>query len=148
MELLIETEQAAAEARVCVNPSVVEQILLNLVDNACKYASDAVDRRLHLDVATGRSRVLLSLRDHGPGIAPSVAPRLFRPFTKSAHEAAHSAPGIGLGLALSRRLARDLGGDLWLDHDSAEGTRFVLMLPTVGKGGNRAEREGSADGRG
>ena len=109
--------------------SAVERILFNLVDNACKYARNAEDRRVHLvlDRADGCAR--LRVWDHGPGISGEQAPRLFVPFSKSAVDAAHSAPGVGLGLALSRRLARRMGGDLVLDRSVKGGACFVLSLP-------------------
>lgn len=109
--------------------SAVEQILMNLVDNACKYAGKADDRRIHLQVACSDGRVLLRVRDHGPGLDKRQLGRLFQPFCRSAHEAAGSAPGVGLGLALSRRLARDMGGDLDLERDYDSGAEFVLSLP-------------------
>lgn len=107
----------------------VERILVNLVDNACKYAATASDRRLHLTITRHGGLAAFSVRDHGPGIAPDLRRRLFTPFAKSAAEAATSAPGIGLGLALSRRLARQLGGDLRCDAPSDGGAAFVLELP-------------------
>jgi signal transduction histidine kinase len=128
MRLVVEGDDAARAAIVRANPSAVEQILFNLLDNACKYASGSDDPRLHLVLALGRDTAEVSLGDHGPGVAASVRRRLFRPFSKSAREAAHSAPGVGLGLALSRRLARDMGGDLRLDA-AAPGARFLLLLP-------------------
>ena len=129
MELLVERDQAALSTIVRTNPSAVEQILLNLVDNAGKYAAGEPDKRLHLRLTRTDGRVQLSVRDHGPGIPPPVHRRLFRSFSKSAHEAANSAPGIGLGLALSRRLARDMGGRLELDKTATDGACFVLTLP-------------------
>ncbi|MCL4191805.1 MAG: HAMP domain-containing histidine kinase, partial [Thermoguttaceae bacterium] len=128
MEVTSELDAAARGATVRANASAVEQIVFNLVDNACKYAASASDRRIHLAAHRNGSQVELRISDHGPGIAPSAAKRLFRPFSKSAREAAHSAPGVGLGLALSRRLARDMGADLALDRRS-EGASFVLTLP-------------------
>lgn len=109
--------------------SVVEQILVNLVDNAAKYARGAEDRRIHLDLEADGMRLSLSVRDHGPGLPRRAVRRLFRPFSKSALDAAQSAPGVGLGLALSRRLARALGGDLRLQRNGPDGARFVLTLP-------------------
>jgi len=97
------------------DPAAVEQILFNLVDNACKYAGASGDRRIHLEAARRGGRALLRVRDHGPGVNADVAGRMFRPFSRSAAEAAGSAPGVGLGLALSRRLARDMGGELRLE---------------------------------
>jgi signal transduction histidine kinase len=119
----------AAPALLRVDPSAVDQILSNLVDNAVKYAGDSPDRRLHVDLAASGRWLTVAVRDHGPGLPSRAVRRLFRPFSKSAHEAAHSAPGVGLGLALSRRLARALGGDLRLRDNGPEGACFVLTLP-------------------
>src|SRR5262249_23492360 len=120
-----------AQANVCVDISVVEQILTNLVDNAVKYAGGATDRRIHLDVAPAGRWIALSVRDHGPGLDPKVVRRLFRPFSESAHDAAQSAPGVGLGLALCRRLARSMGGDLRLAENGPAGAAFTLTIPVA-----------------
>jgi len=109
--------------------SMVEQVLANLVDNASKYAANSSDPRIELESRVTNSWVVLSIRDHGPGLPDRAMRRLFRPFSKSAHDAAHSAPGVGLGLALSRRLARALGGDLRLERNGPEGVTFSLTLP-------------------
>jgi signal transduction histidine kinase len=129
MELLVEADDDSLAAVVQASPSVVEQILVNLVDNACKYASQADDKRMHVTAARCDAGVRITVRDHGPGLPRPVARKLFRPFSKSAQEAANSAPGIGLGLALSKRLARDMGGRLTHDPTVADGTAFVLLLP-------------------
>ncbi len=118
--------------------SAVEQILFNLVDNACKYAAangreqTIDDRRVHVQVARRGRRILIRVRDHGPGIDANVKRRLFRPFARSAEDAAGSAPGVGLGLALSRRLARQVGGKLSLEASGRDGCCFVLALPVQG----------------
>jgi len=114
MEIAIDRDEDALSTVVRANPSAVEQILLNLVDNAGKYAGAAPDKRIHL-----------SFR----GISGAASRRLFRSFSKSAHDAANSAPGVGLGLALSRRLARDMGARLRLDKTVTDGACFVLTLP-------------------
>jgi signal transduction histidine kinase len=129
MQLVLETKDGAAETTVRANVSAAEQILFNLVDNACKYAAAADDKRLHLTLEADNGAAQLQVRDHGPGVSAAVRRRLFRPFSKSAREAAHTAPGVGLGLALSRRLARDMGGDLRLDDATTDGACFVLTLP-------------------
>jgi signal transduction histidine kinase len=128
MELVVETENGASGALVRANSSVVEQVLFNLVDNACKYAAIAADKRIHLMARSDGGLPQLTVRDHGPGLSASARRRLFHSFAKSADEAAMSAPGVGLGLALSRRLARDMGGDLILDGQSTDGACFVLTL--------------------
>jgi signal transduction histidine kinase len=120
-----------AKGTVEADPAAVERILLNWVDNGCKYAAGAADRRLEIEVlpCPPRGRFLaLRLRDHGPGIPRAVRRRLFCPFHKSAARAAASAPGVGLGLSLSRRLARSLGGDLRLAEAGEGGAVFELLL--------------------
>jgi len=129
MTLDIELQDGAGPVPVTTDPAAVEQILMNLIDNACKYAAQATDRRIHVQVRPGPRRVEFRIRDHGPGIAAPERTRLFRPFSKSAQQAANSAPGVGLGLALCRRLAHELGGRLELDGAAQDGATFVLTLP-------------------
>ena len=117
-----------ADIEVAVNPSLVEQILLNLVDNACKYAAGAEDRRIIIGGAVDADQVTLSVQDFGPGFSHRCG--WPRPFSKTVEQAAASAPGIGLGLSLSRRLARQLGGRL-RHQPSAAGTRMLLSLPRL-----------------
>jgi signal transduction histidine kinase len=138
---------AAADVLKCgvkCDPSAVEQILFNLVDNACKYAANgspaanANECELLLSVSqaaggANRGRVELRLADHGPGISREERRRIFQPFRKSAQDAAHSAPGVGLGLSLSRRLARDMNGELEYEP-RPDGACFVLTLPLASEG--------------
>ena len=130
MTLQEDLDERALETSVHVDVSVVEQILFNLVDNACKYANGATEKVIHLEAFPENGRfALLRIRDHGEGVSVAAAKRLFQPFSKSATEAAHTAPGVGLGLALSRRLARTLRGDLRFSRSAAGGASFELFLP-------------------
>lgn len=128
MTLEVSAAEIETPHRFCANRTAVERILFNLIDNACKYAKHAKDTRIHIELSHDERNIRIGIRDHGPGIAAEVRPRLFQPFTKSAKEAAGSAPGIGLGLSLSRRLARDLKGDLRLESSTSAGTMFELSL--------------------
>jgi signal transduction histidine kinase len=114
--------------------TALEQILFNLVDNACKYAAGRCAEPV-VRVSFNRRGRWADLRvcDSGPGIARGERGRLFRPFHKSADEAANSKPGVGLGLALCHRLARALGGRLQLEKPEppATGACFVLSLPAT-----------------
>lgn len=111
------------------NAEIVEQILTNLVDNACKYAANGDQNQISIDCRKEANQLIVSVLDRGPGLQSDAARKLFRPFAKSATEAAASAPGVGLGLALSRRLARSLHGDLRWKRDHTPGCRFELSLP-------------------
>ena len=133
-----EVSNSCADLRLRTDVSIVEQILLNLVDNASKYARGAADNRVELHMGQTGASCTIAVVDHGPGLPRAALRRLFRPFSKSDHEAAQSGPGVGLGLALSRRLARSIQGDLRLESSGPEGARFVLLLPV--------EARGAADG--
>lgn len=104
----------------------VEQILLNLADNAIKYVDDEHPSVTIHTLQRHRSLVL-RFRDNGPGIPPEFRRSLFRPFVRSAR-VSHK-PGVGLGLALSRDLARSIGGDLTAEFGSEKGSTFLLSLP-------------------
>jgi signal transduction histidine kinase len=129
MNLVVNAAEPELKTTVRVDTVAVEQILFNLVDNACKYAASATNRVVSLETVSDGRFALLRIRDFGAGISKDGARRLFRPFSKSAHEAAHTAPGVGLGLALCRRLSRTMGGDLKLDAKVKDGACFVLSLP-------------------
>jgi signal transduction histidine kinase len=131
MKLEVEIEESDRALVLATDSAAVEQILFNLVDNACKYAAQAADKRIHLHIASGQRTVRIAVRDHGPGISRAGRKKLFRPFSKSVHEAASTAPGVGLGLALCRRLAADLGGRLELESPPEGGAAFALTLPAA-----------------
>jgi signal transduction histidine kinase len=129
LELTVTLPALAQDITLHTDASAVEQIVFNLIDNACKYAApDCAPRHLRLAVVEDERRIYLYVMDHGPGLTDGQRKRLFRPFEKSATDAAHSAPGVGLGLALSRRLARELGGDLEWEANEPRGSSFVLTL--------------------
>ncbi len=140
--LVTDTNTPAATAKLAIDVSAVEQILFNLVDNACKYAGpDATEKRLHVEVmpAPDDARfATLRLRDHGPGLSKEAARRLFQPFSRSSSAAARGVPGVGLGLALSQRLSRSLGGRLSHDPTITDGAAFLLRLPLASSSEHKA----------
>jgi signal transduction histidine kinase len=128
LSLSLEPTQSQREVVVRVDPGAVEQILFNLVDNAAKYGASSEDPRIRISVEPRAGKVVLHVRDFGPGIPAAEAKKIFEPFTKANADAAGTKPGVGLGLALSRRLARQMGGDLEL-APGENGADFVLTLP-------------------
>jgi signal transduction histidine kinase len=139
MNMVVDADESMLQTLVNVDSGAVEQILFNLVDNACKYAGpNATEKLIHLEALPDGKFAMLRVRDHGQGISAEGARRLFKPFSKSAEEAARSAPGIGLGLALCRRLSRSIGGDLQLARVGVPGACFELRLPLTGNGDSAA----------
>lgn len=103
------------------DPSMVEQILLNLLKNAV----EALAAGNSVTIRTGRQdrEAYIDVVDDGPGLDGEAESNLFRPFATT-----KGPSGTGLGLAVSRRLARTLGGDL-VHLPSARGARWRLTLP-------------------
>ena len=91
----------------------VQQIVLNLVDNALKYAKSRVDVEVR-----GRE---VRVTDDGPGVPPEHRERIFEKFSKV--ETGPKPPGAGLGLSIARKLAQLHGGTLL-----CEGNTFVLRF--------------------
>lgn len=110
------------------DPAIVERVVYNLVDNACKYASESEDRRIHLEMSAGERDVTLTVRDHGPGIDAGESARLFRPFVRGAKHGHGAIPGLGLGLAIAKGLAKELGGELECES-GGEGAAFTFRVP-------------------
>jgi signal transduction histidine kinase len=128
MGIRFHVDEVAGNREVNMEPRTIEQILFNLVDNACKYASACDDAAIEINVEKSDRFLRFVVRDFGPGVDAKYQNRLFQPFCKSDLEAANSAPGVGLGLALCRRMARSLGGKLEFQSGDP-GARFILQLP-------------------
>lgn len=108
--------------------SVVKQALLNLLDNACKYAAEGGAVDISVNQAAGR--VLVRVTDRGAGIPAAVRARLFEPFVQGGQTLTTKSPGVGLGLSLARGLLRQAGADLVL-VSSARGASFEISLPAA-----------------
>ena len=130
VSLAIDIVEGAEDRIVETDPGAVEQIVFNLVDNACKYARGGTEPcTVTLRVSARGRKVRIEVQDNGQGIARGDRRRLFRPFQKSSRDEADTKPGVGLGLSLCRRLARALGGDLRLAAARKPGACFILELP-------------------
>ncbi|KRB32741.1 MULTISPECIES: sensor histidine kinase [Mesorhizobium] len=103
----------------------LEQILVNLLQNALDAMKDQPDPRIEIDLAERDDRVLISVRDNGPGLGPEAAGNLFMPFQTTKEK------GLGLGLVISQEIAQELGGTLRLDPDSAAGASFTIDLRRI-----------------
>jgi len=118
------------EVRLTTQVAAVEQILFNLIDNACKYAHPATRQLIDVLVSRRGGVLEIRVRDYGPGIAQADRKELFQPFRQSETATANQTGGVGLGLALCRRMAESIGGKL--DNEPCtDGAVFVLALPVA-----------------
>ena len=118
-----------ADMVLCTDGQLLQQVVGNLIDNACKYSRSAGDRRLWLRARQVRKRVSFEVEDRGPGVPSSERRIIFHAFRRG-RDADVTAGGVGLGLALAKRWAHLLGGRLTLAATPAEGGAcFRLELP-------------------
>ena len=101
----------------------LEEVIVNLIDNALKYSRDGTDVDVDLSCADGSMRI--AVRDHGPGIEPHERTRIFEPF----HRSSAVAPGVGLGLHIAKEIVELHGGTLTVESPADGGSRFVVVLP-------------------
>jgi len=112
--------------------SKVRQVLTNLVENATKYAPDGP---IEVSCRAEGGSVLITVADHGPGIASADRRRVFERFVQLDGSSTRTQGGTGLGLYLCRRLATLLEGRLELSETPGGGATFTLALPRALSGG-------------
>lgn len=108
------------------DPRRVEQILLNLLNNAIKF-TETGEVQLQASVTEGCVRI--AIRDTGIGIKPPDLATLFQPFRQIDTGLTRSHEGTGLGLAICRRLADLLGGEICAQSEWGKGSVFTITLP-------------------
>ena len=125
---VILTCRLAPETRFVLGDRVqLQQVVLNLVLNACDAMSetDAAKRHLTLGTETSTGVVQLVVSDCGAGIPESQLERVFEPFVTSRDH------GLGLGLAISRSILTAHGGSIRAEHNAAGGATFRCVLPVA-----------------
>jgi two-component system phosphate regulon sensor histidine kinase PhoR len=118
----------------------LEQVLVNLVDNAIKYTpSGSVELRAEAQ----RRDVLITVTDTGPGIEAHHLARLFERFYRVDSGRAREAGGTGLGLAIAKHLVQGMHGEIGVESGAA-GTCFTVRLPAAGPEGAGSRPPGDA----
>jgi two-component system sensor histidine kinase KdpD len=107
-----------------VDPVLIEQLLINLLENVLKYTpqSSAIEIRAERD----SGRILIEVVDHGPGLPPASEERVFQKFYRGTHA---GVPGAGLGLPICRGIAEAHGGEIRARNQPGGGAIFTISLP-------------------
>ena len=119
--------------------SRLEQVLVNLVQNALDAVAGRPSRHVAVSVTPEGERIAIEVRDDGPGIPEAARGQIFEPFFTT------KADGLGLGLAISRGIIEECGGTLSVRDAPGGGTVFRVELVPAGKAeGRHRETEASA----
>jgi two-component system phosphate regulon sensor histidine kinase PhoR len=116
-----------AEISARLNPSLVIQAVINLVDNAIKYSDPG--KAVEVSCGTDGPWITIRVRDEGCGIAEHHLPRLFERFYRVDKARSRSLGGTGLGLAIVKHIVQAHRGSVIVESELGEGTSFTLFLP-------------------
>ncbi|RYZ36800.1 MAG: PAS domain S-box protein [Myxococcaceae bacterium] len=107
----------------------LEQVVLNLLENALKYSPDGGTIRVRL--AVNEDVTVLSVKDPGIGIPEDQQQQLFDRYFRARNASTRSYGGLGLGLYISRDIVERHGGRIWVESESGQGSTFYVALPTL-----------------
>ncbi|MBU6474376.1 MAG: DUF4118 domain-containing protein [Alphaproteobacteria bacterium] len=123
----VETRVEKDLALVYVDGLLIEQVLVNLLENAVKYAPQ--NSAITLTAVARGDEIIVSVADAGPGIAPGDEKRIFEKFTRRARDKS----GSGLGLAICEGIIRAHQSRIWAENRPEGGARFSFTLPVAVK---------------
>ena len=126
--MTLRRELPAGALPVTADRDALEQIVLNLLDNAAKYAADGREVTVALTPRSGGGAEV-RVADRGPGVPTEHRERIFEKFHRVDDALTAEKTGAGLGLSIARQLARGLGGGLRYVPRSGGGAEFILVLP-------------------
>lgn len=126
LEVTVEADRESRNGRIWTDPARVEQILVNLLNNA-KDAME-IGGKIRVRLVAVESGFRIQVEDTGSGIEQEEQSDIFEPFYRGKAKR-RKVSGLGLGLPFSRMIARALGGDLVLSDSGPGGTTFALTLP-------------------
>jgi two-component system sensor histidine kinase KdpD len=105
---------------------LLEQVFINLVENAVKYSSGAIE----ISATPATAEIAIDVSDRGPGIPAGEEERIFDKFHRTAHEGGRE--GVGLGLTICRAIVSAHGGKIWALNRAGGGATFRFTLPLEG----------------
>ena len=113
------------------HPSLLGDLLENLLDNAGKYSQPGTPILVLLDRDDSTTTTTITVRDRGIGIDDADLPHLFEPFYRSPVARARVATGLGLGLSIAMRLARSLGATIEAKSEAGAGSSFTIRFQSA-----------------
>jgi two-component system phosphate regulon sensor histidine kinase PhoR len=130
-EMSLSTEIEADLPPVKLDANAFTLAVLNLIDNAIKYAADG--KKISVELKREGDRLVLRVRDWGSGIDPEEHERIFDRFYRSRAVRLKPIRGSGIGLALVQHIARAHGGEAVVESKVGEGSTFSISIPIDGK---------------
>lgn len=119
---------AADDARrLCVDAPKLQQVLVNLINNAVQHSQSG--QRVWLSTRGAAQSVVFAVRDEGPGLTPEDQARLFTAFGRAGTKKTAGERSTGLGLAIARKVVEAHGGRIWIESVPGQGATFLFSVP-------------------
>lgn len=112
-----------------MNSQILEQAIINLIDNAIKYSDQAGS--IGITAAEKSGEIVISVRDHGCGIAKEHLPRVFERFYRADKARSRALGGTGLGLAIVKHVVLAHNGRVDVDSHPGKGSTFTVVVPAL-----------------
>ena len=123
----IETIISCPEIEIETDRDVIEQVLINLIDNTCKYAAEG--KSLEILVAQESSKTIIEILDKGPGIPEKKLKHIFTKFYQADSALTDKAEGVGLGLSICQQLLSAMNASIRCQNrQNGTGTSFKIEL--------------------
>jgi len=122
-----------------LEPALIEEALINLIDNAINYSAEGSIVRVCVKSTAADGMITFSVSDNGPGIAPEHHERIFERFYRVDKARSRKLGGTGLGLSIVKHIALVHGGEVSLESVPGEGSTFFIRIPPGKRSSSRQE---------
>ena len=126
-QITLEMDVPPACPRCAATPSLLRDVLQNLLDNAIQYTP--AGGRIQVSAAARAREVVISVADTGIGIPLADQERIFERFYRVDAARSREAGGTGLGLSIAKHIVEAHGGRLWVESEVGRGSKFFFSVP-------------------
>lgn len=112
-----------------VDEKLFEQVLTNLIDNACKYSASK-NPKVKVTLRSQNEHTMIIISDNGPGISKEHINRIFERFYRTDSSRDRSSGGTGLGLSIVKHIVNKHNGKIWAENNENQGTSFIIEIPS------------------
>ena len=121
------TIKRSLPVRIFADKDRINQVVINLINNAVKYCLD--DKAINIQLETRDHVAVCSVQDFGHGITEAQRDKIFERFYRVTGNNLHTFPGLGLGLFIAKEIIERHGGKIWVESEEGRGSTFYFSLP-------------------
>lgn len=125
----VKTHFGALKSTVLANSSHLNNVIVNILDNAIKYSED--EPKIDIYSENVRNSIIIKIRDQGIGMTKPVQKKIFEKFYREHTGDIHNVKGHGLGLAYVKRILDDHDAEIYVESEKGKGSTFILKLHLI-----------------